>query len=105
MCKCGEAVAAKVRPVGNRILVKRMEEESAIKGGIILPDTAKTKQDRAIVLALGSGERNKDGDIVPFEIEIGDTVLIDKYAGQDITIDGQEFVIVTANEVLAIVHS
>lgn len=99
-----QAIAIKIKPIGDRVLVKREEEESAMKGGIILPDTAKKKQDRATVLALGSGKRSDDGSLLPFEVQVGDVILMDKYAGQEITIEGEEFVILQASEILAVIN-
>ncbi|AHK63282.1 10 kDa chaperonin [Chlamydia avium] len=99
---CDQATTLKIKPLGDRILVKREEESSTARGGIILPDTAKKKQDRAEVLVLGSGKRDKDGNILPFEVEVGDIVLIDKYAGQELTIEGEEYVIVPASEIMAV---
>ncbi|WP_348662785.1 co-chaperone GroES [Chlamydia vaughanii] len=97
-----QATTLRIKPLGDRILVKREEGDSTARGGIILPDTAKRKQDRAEVLALGTGKRDKDGNIIPFEIEVGDVVLIDKYAGQELTIEGEDYVIVPASEVMAV---
>ncbi len=97
-----QATTLRIKPLGDRILVKREEEDSTSRGGIILPDTAKKKQDRAEVLALGTGKRDKDGQVLPFEVKVGDTVLIDKYAGQELTIDGEEYVIVQESEVMAV---
>ncbi|MEF9497528.1 co-chaperone GroES [Chlamydia sp. 04-14] len=97
-----QATALRIKPLGDRILVKREEEDSTALGGIILPDTAKKKQDRAEVLALGTGKRDKDGNTLPFEVAVGDTVLIDKYAGQELTIEGEEYVIVQESEVMAV---
>lgn len=99
-----QATSLGIRPLGDRILVKREEEVSTARGGIILPDTAKKKQDRAEVLALGSGKKDKDGNVEPFEMKVGDIVLIDKYAGQELTIDGEEYVIVQASEVMAVLE-
>ncbi|BAE81138.1 heat shock protein HSP10 subunit [Chlamydia felis Fe/C-56] len=99
-----QATALKIKPLGDRILVKREEEDTTSHGGIILPDTAKKKQDRAEVLALGTGKRDKDGQILPFEVKVGDIVLIDKYAGQELTIEGEEYVIVQESEVMAVLN-
>ena len=89
-----QATTLKIKPLGDRILVKREEEASTARGGIILPDTAKKKQDRAEVLALGTGKKDDNGQQLPFEVQVGDVVLIDKYSGQELTIDGEEYVIV-----------
>ncbi len=99
-----QAIALKIKPLGDRILVKREEEAAMARGGIILPDTAKKKQDRAEVLALGTGARDKDGNVIPFEMKVGDIVLIDKYAGQEVSINGEECVIVQTSEVMAILQ-
>ncbi|AFS22163.1 co-chaperone GroES [Chlamydia psittaci] len=99
-----QATTFRIKPLGDRILVKREEEDSTSHGGIILPDTAKKKQDRAQVLALGTGKRDKDGQVLPFEVKVGDTVLIDKYAGQELTMDGEDYVIVQESEVMAVLN-
>lgn len=96
-----QATILRIQPLGDRILVKR-EEDASTRGGIILPDTAKKKQDRAEVLVLGTGKRNDDGQVLPFEVKVGDTILMDKYAGQEITIDGEEYVILQSSEIMAI---
>ncbi|AEB41934.1 co-chaperone GroES [Chlamydia pecorum] len=97
-----QATILRIQPLGDRILVKREEEDASTRGGIILPDTAKKKQDRAEVLVLGTGKRNDDGQVLPFEVKVGDTILMDKYAGQEITIDGEEYVILQSSEIMAI---
>lgn len=94
----------KLKPLGDRVLVKREEEEDAVRGGIILPDTAKKKQDKAVVVALGTGKRNDNGETIPFEVQVGDTVLMDKYAGQEVSVDGEEFVILQASEIMAVIN-
>lgn len=97
-----QATILRIQPLGDRILVKREEEDASTRGGIILPDTAKKKQDRAEVLVLGTGKRNDDGQVLPFEVKVGDTILMDKYAGQEITINGEEYVILQSSEIMAI---
>lgn len=99
-----QATTLKIKPLGDRILVKREEEASTARGGIILPDTAKKKQDRAEVLALGTGKKDDNGQQLPFEVQVGDVVLIDKYSGQELTIDGEEYVIVQMSEVIAVLQ-
>ena len=93
-----------LRPLGDRVLVQRVEQEETLKGGIILPDTAKKKQERAKVMAVGKGKTLKDGKVVPPEVKVGDTVLMDKYGGQEVTIDDEEFVILRADDVIAIIE-
>lgn len=98
-----QATQVKLKPLHDRVLVKRLEQDPSVKGGIILPDTAKKKQEQAVVIALGLGKKNKEGNLIPFEFEVGDTILMDKYAGQEIQLDNEEFVILRADEVIAIV--
>lgn len=98
-----QAIKTKLKPLGDRILVKRLEQESIVKGGIILPDSAKKKQEKAVVIALGTGKQAKDGTVIPFDVQCGDTVLMDKYSGQEVSIDGEDFVILRADEIMAIV--
>jgi chaperonin GroES len=90
-----------LKPLGNRVLVQRLEQEEKMKGGIILPDTAKKKQERAKVVAVGSGKQLDDGKLLPIPVQVGDLVLMDKYSGQEVTIDDEEFVIVKADDLIA----
>ena len=98
-----QAVQVKLKPLGYRVLVKRLEAEE-IKGGIILPETAKKKQETAQVIALGSGKQDKQGQPLPFPVKINDNILMEKYSGQEVTIDGEEYVILKADEIIAIVE-
>jgi len=93
-----------LKPLGNRVLVKRLEAEEALKGGIILPDTAKKKQEKATVLAIGEGKKDKEGQIVPIPVKKGDVVLIDKYSGTEVNIDDEEYIIVRSDDIIAIVE-
>lgn len=99
-----QAVKTKLKPVGNRVLAKRLEAEEKMKGGIILPDTAKKKQETAQVIAIGTGKKDKKGNLIPFSVKVGDKVLMDKYSGQEVTLDGEEFVILNADDIIAIVE-
>ena len=92
------------KPLGYRVFVRRLEAETALKGGIILPDTAKKKQEQAEVVAIGTGKKTADGELVPIPVKVGDIVLMEKYSGQEITLDDEEFVIVKADELIAIVE-
>ena len=92
------------KPLGNRVLVKRIEAEQKLKGGIILPDSAKKKQEQAEVIALGTGKLDKSGKIIPLPVKVGDIILIEKYSGQEITLNDQEFVIVRGDDIIAIVE-
>jgi len=93
----------KVRPLGDRVLVRRLEVTEEIRGGIIIPDTAKEKPMEAEVVAVGDGKRLDDGSRAPFEVSAGDTVLIGKYAGTEIKFDGDNYLILREDEILGIV--
>lgn len=93
-----------VKPVGDRILAKRLEAEETVKGGIILPDTAKKKQETAKVVAVGSGKKTKDGSIIESPVQVGDTILIDKYSGQEVTVNDEEYVIVKFDDIIALIN-
>ncbi|BBB31979.1 chaperonin GroES [Thermotomaculum hydrothermale] len=94
----------KIKPLYDRVLVKRKEPKEEIKGGIIIPDTAKEKPLEAEVIAVGDGRVNEDGKKFPLTVKVGDTVLIGKYAGTEIKIDDEEYLIMREDEILAIVE-
>jgi chaperonin GroES len=91
----------KVIPLHDRVLVKRLEAEDTTKGGIIIPDTAKEKPQEAQVIAVGKGRVNEDGKVVPLDVKKGDKVLIGKFSGTEVTIEGEEHVILREEEILA----
>ena len=91
-----------VRPLHDRILVRRIEEKETIKGGIIIPDTAKEKPQEGEVIAVGNGKILENGSKVPLDVKAGDRILFGKYSGTDIKIDGQEYLILREDEVLAV---
>lgn len=93
-----------VKPLGDRILVKRLEEQEEVKGGIIIPDTAKEKPQEAEVIAVGPGRRNEEGNRIPVELKAGQRVLISKYGGTDVKLDGVEHVILREDDILAVVE-
>jgi len=93
-----------LKPLGDRVLVKRLEREEPLKGGIILPDTAKKKQETATVVAIGTGKKDKNGKPIPFSVQIGDKILMEKYSGQEVTIEGEELIILRADDIIAIVE-
>lgn len=93
-----------LKPLGNRVVAKRLVQEETLKGGIILPETAKKKQETAKVTAIGTGKTTKDGKTIEIAVKIGDTILMDKYSGQEVTIDDEEFVIVNADDIIAIIN-
>ncbi len=99
-----QATQTKLKPLGNRILVKRLESEEKMKGGIILPDTAKKKQETASVIAIGTGKKDKSGKAIPFPVQVGDKILMEKYSGQEVTLDGEEYTILRADDIIAIVE-
>ncbi len=94
----------KVRPLGDRILIRRIDDEEQVSGGIIIPDTAKEKPQQADVVAVGPGRRTDDGDVVALDVKPGQRILIGKYAGNEIEIDGEELVIVNEGDVLGILE-
>jgi chaperonin GroES len=94
----------KVRPLGDRILIKRVEEEEQVSGGIIIPDTAKEKPQQADVVAVGPGRLTDEGEVVALDVKPGQRVLIGKYAGNEVEIDGEELVIVNEGDVLGILE-
>jgi chaperonin GroES len=94
----------KMRPLHDRILVKRVEEEAKTKGGIIIPDTAKEKPQEAKVVAVGSGKVTDEGKLVALEVKKGDRVLFGKYSGSEVQIDGEEHLIIREEDVLAIIE-
>ena len=92
----------KVRPLYDRLLVRRIEEKETVKGGIIIPDTAKEKPEEGTVIAVGNGKILENGTKVPLDVKAGDKILFGKYSGTDIKIDGKEVVILREDEVLAV---
>jgi chaperonin GroES len=94
-----------VRPLHDRIIVQRIEEGEQKVGGIIIPDTAKEKPQQGKVIAVGKGKIKDDGKVVPMDVKQGDTILFGKYSGQDIKIDGEEYLIMREDEVLAVIDS
>ena len=94
-----------LRPLHDRILVQRIEEEEQKVGGIIIPDSAKEKPQQGKVIAVGKGKTEKDGKITPLDVKAGDKVLFGKYAGQEIKIDGSEYLIIREEEVLGVIET
>ena len=93
-----------VRPLHDRIIVKRLSEEEKTKGGIIIPDSAKEKPAQGEVMAAGTGRRTEDGKILALEVKKGDKILFGKYSGTEIKINGEEYLIMREDDVLGIVH-
>ncbi len=93
----------KVKPLHDRVIVKRVEEEEKTKGGIIIPDTAKEKPVEGKIVAVGDGKIQEDGKKTPLEVKAGDRVLFGKYAGTEIQIDGEEHLIMKEDDIIAII--
>ncbi len=98
-------MAAKLTPLHDRLLVKRIEETESVRGGIIIPDTAKEKPQEGEVIAVGKGKINEDGKVFPLDVKAGDRILFGKYSGTEIKIDGEEYLIMREEEVLGILHA
>ena len=96
-------MATKIQPLGQRVLVKRIDSEEKTAGGIYLPDTAKEKPQEAKVVAIGTGGRDEDGKLTPFSVKVGDVVLISKYGGTEVKIDGEENLIISESDILGII--
>ncbi len=104
MAQTQQQTKVQLRPLGNRVLVRRLEAEETLKGGIILPETAKKKQEQAEVIAVGTGKKDKSGKTQEISVKVGDIVLMDKYSGQEVTVNEEEYVIVRADDIIAIVE-
>lgn len=100
-----EEEAVNIRPLHDRVLVKRIEQEEQVRGGIIIPDTAKEKPQEAEVMAVGPGKLNDEGKRAPMDVKEGDHVLMGKYSGSEIKLDGTDFVILREDEILAIINT
>ena len=96
-------MALNVKPLGDRVLVELVEEKETKKGGIIIPDTAKEKPTEGLVRALGTGKTDDNGNKVPFEVKVGDRVLVSKYGGTEIKIDVKEYKIFSADDLIGVV--
>ena len=93
-----------IRPLHDRIIVERLEEETKTAGGLIIPDTAKEKPQQGKVIAVGKGKKTEDGKILPLDVKVGDKILFGKYAGTEIKIEGQEFLMMREDDVLGVVE-
>ena len=94
----------KFNPLHDRILIKRIEEKETVKGGIIIPDSAKEKPQEGEVVAVGNGKKTEEGKIIPLDVKAGDRILFGKYSGTEIKIDNEEFLILKEEEVLGVVE-
>ncbi|HXK27501.1 MAG TPA: co-chaperone GroES [Candidatus Binatia bacterium] len=94
----------KIRPLQDRVIIKRIEEEEKSKGGIIIPDTAKEKPQEGKVVAVGKGKVNDDGKLIPLDVKVNDRILFGKYSGTEINIDGEEHLIMREEDILGILE-
>ena len=94
-----------VKPLGDRVLVQPLEQSEVKKGGIIIPDTAKEKPQEGKIVAVGTGKRDENGKLIPFEVKKGDRVLISKYGGTEIKVDGKDYLIMREDDILGIIES
>jgi chaperonin GroES len=95
---------ANFRPLGDRVLVKRVKEEEKTKGGIIIPDTAKEKPQEGEVVAVGPGGRDEDGERIALDVEVGDRILFGKWSGSEVTVDGEELLIMKESDILGVLE-
>ena len=94
-----------LRPLHDRVIIKRMEEERTSPGGIVIPDTAAEKPMRGEVVATGNGKRNDKGDIVPLDVKTGDTVLFGKYSGTEVKVEGDELLVMREEDIMAVIEA
>jgi chaperonin GroES len=94
----------KIRPLHDRVIVKRLEEEEKTKGGIIIPDTAKEKPQEGKVIAVGKGKVNEDGKVIPLDVKAGDRILFGKYSGSEVKIGGEEHLIMREDDILGVIE-
>jgi chaperonin GroES len=94
-----------IRPLHDRIIVERLEEETKTAGGIIIPDTAKEKPQQGKVIAVGKGKKSDDGKIHPLDVKVGDKILFGKYSGTEIKLDGKEFLMMREDDVLGVIEA
>ena len=98
------AKKTQIKPLANRVVAQRLEEKETLKGGIIIPDSAKKKQEMLKVIAVGPGKKTDSDKLIPIDVKIGDVILMDKYSGQEISVDDEEFVIVKSDDIIAIIE-
>jgi len=99
-----KTMAMNLKPLGDRVLVEPVEEKETKKGGIIIPDSAKEKPMESLVIALGTGKTDDNGKKVPFEVKKGDRVLVSKYGGTEIKLDGKDYKILNSDDILAVIE-
>ena len=97
-------MATNIKPLHDRVIVKRIEEGEQVRGGIIIPDTAKEKPQEGEVIAVGEGKRKEDGARIPLDVQAGDRVLFGKYSGSEIKVDAEEYLIMREDEILGVIE-
>ena len=102
--KAPESGKLKIRPLGEKVMIKRLEAEEKTRGGIVLPDAAKEKPQKGTVMAVGDGKQLDDGSRAAFQVKVGDRVLFGSYAGTEIKVEGQEYVLMDESDILAILE-
>jgi chaperonin GroES len=95
----------KIRPLQDRVIVTRVQEEERTKGGIIIPDTAKEKPQEGKVVAVGKGKRGDDGKVIPLDVKAGDKILFGKYSGSEVKLDGEEYLIMREEDILGVIEA
>jgi chaperonin GroES len=93
-----------LRPLQDRIIVKRVEEETKTAGGLFIPETAKEKPQRGQIVAAGNGKKTEDGKVLPLDVKVGDIVLFGKYAGTEVKVDGEDYLMMREDDILAVVE-
>ncbi len=94
-----------LRPLHDRVIIKRMEEERTSPGGIVIPDSAAEKPVRGEVVAAGNGKRTDSGDVVPMDVKVGDTVLFGKYSGTEVKVEGEELLVMREEDIMAVIEA
>jgi len=95
----------KIRPLHDRVILKRMEEETTSAGGIVIPDTATEKPMRGKVVAVGNGKRLENGDVVPLDVKVGDSVLFGKYSGTEVKVNGEDLLVMREEDIMGVIES
>ena len=95
----------KIRPLHDRVILKRMEEETTSAGGIVIPDTAAEKPMRGEVIAIGKGKRLDSGDVVPLDVKVGDTVLFGKYSGTEVKVNGEDLLVMREEDIMGVIEA
>ena len=104
MNSIAEKKKVSLKPLSNRVIAQRLEDEDNVKGGIIIPDSAKKKQEMLKIIAVGEGKKTEDGKTIEMPVKEGDIILMDKYSGQEVTLDDEEYIIAKSDDIIAIIE-